>query len=384
MRICFLNLPIEHYSPVSGGAISTIIMETAGELIRAGHEVTVITPDDGGSVYDVGAVIRIGTTRPPNFWRRRLEAARSRMRGWDWPFYGPYLRAVRDALGRLPRPPEAIVMFNDLVSPVHIRRCVPAARLVVWLQNEQLTRSRKVAAAIATTDHFLACSGYIRDWTMAVHGVPPDRISVAGSGVNTTTFRPRPGFDGVPDGPLRVLYVGRLDRNKGPDIAADAVLELRREGRPVSLTIAGGRWWFGPAEDPDPYVRLLRAKAALVEASLLGHVDRAGLPAVYREHDVVCVLSRSNEPFGLVVLEAMASGCAVVASDRGGLPEACGGAALLVPPSVAAVTAALRELVREPETLARLKRMALDRSASAPWSRTASTVLATVDPRSDP
>ena len=65
-------------------------------------------------------------------------------------------------------------------------------------------------------------------------------------------------------------------------------------------------------------------------ATYLGHVDRHAVPGLVRGHDVVCVLSRSNEPFGLVVLEGMASGCAVIASKRGGLPEACGEAAMLV------------------------------------------------------
>ena len=98
---------------------------------------------------------------------------------------------------------------------------------------------------------------------------------------------------------------------------------------PISLTVAGGLWFYGHGDEMnDPYFRLLKSKMDAAEASCLGHVVRAEVPELIRDHDVVCVLSRSQEPFSLVALEAMASGCAVIASNRGGLPEACGGSGL--------------------------------------------------------
>ncbi|MGA2163148.1 MAG: hypothetical protein ABSH36_01610, partial [Solirubrobacteraceae bacterium] len=56
----------------------------------------------------------------------------------------------------------------------------------------------------------------------------------------------------VVDAP-RVLFLGRIDPNKGPDIAADAVATLRAEGLQVKLTVAGGLWFYGHGremEDP--------------------------------------------------------------------------------------------------------------------------------------
>jgi glycosyltransferase involved in cell wall biosynthesis len=104
-----------------------------------------------------------------------------------------------------------------------------------------------------------------------------------------------------------------------------------------------------------------------------------------REHDIVCVLSRSEEPFGLVALEAMASGCAVIASPRGGLPEACGGAALLADPDdLPAIIDAMRKLVTDPDFLARTKRQSVERAARAPWSACAQLVEEACAPSSRP
>src|SRR3954453_5564835 len=64
VKICFVNMPIEYYSPVSGGAISTIIAELAEELVGLAHGVTVLTYTDdqvhvAGEVVDLGPIPRL-------------------------------------------------------------------------------------------------------------------------------------------------------------------------------------------------------------------------------------------------------------------------------------------------------------------------------------
>jgi len=118
----------------------------------------------------------------------------------------------------------------------------------------------------------------------------------------------------------------------------------------------------------DPYFRTLKEKMDAVNAQYLGYVTRPKVPNIVREHDVAFVLSRSNEPFGLVSLEAMASGCAVIASNRGGLPEACGGAAMLVDPDEPdAVVKLLRKLARDSDLLNVWKQRAVSHASRASW-----------------
>jgi glycosyltransferase involved in cell wall biosynthesis len=375
MHIAFLNVPIEFYSPVSGGALATVIAQMAKAMIVRGHQVTVLTPVNGDPVYPFGKVIPVDAKRIEDLNRinRKLSSLRRRFEGWDLPVYEVYLRSSLRELRRLRPAPAAVVLLNDMVAPKYVKRILPNARILVWFHNEWRTNSRNVATAAACTDRFLTCSDYIRKWMANTTGIPLCKFVVAPNGVDLDAFTPNSaGADQTGEG-LRVLFIGRIDPNKGPDIVADAVSVLRAEGVPIRLTVAGGLWFYGHGNEmANPYFRSLKEKMTVAGASYLGHVTRPQVPAMVREYDVVCVLSRANEPFGLVVLEAMASGCAVVASNRGGLPEACDDAAILVnPDEFDSVVSALRLLATNRRILESYKQKSLARAARSSWSQCA-------------
>lgn len=131
------------------------------------------------------------------------------------------------------------------------------------------------------------------------------------------------------DGPLRVLYVGRLSPRKGPDLVIEAASLLRDRGREVSVTLLGavftGYEW---------YERDLRAQADSAGVS----VDFAGFHSeiwpFLADADVLVVPSRVDEPFGNTAVEGVLAQRPVIASDSSGLREAAGGyeTARLVPP----------------------------------------------------
>lgn len=369
MRICFINPPGEYYSPVSGGAISTIIMEMSRELIARGHHVLVATEVNGDEPYGVAKIapLHLPVRQELPWLRRAVSSLRRRIYGWDLPGYDDYRNEITKVTAEWQ--PDATIVFNDLVSPAALRKVLPRSRIAVWFQNEWRTRQRSLSRTRAATDRFFACSQYIRHWTAVEHDIPLSAIRVIPSGVNLDTFQPGP--EPRPKGaPLRVLFLGRLDPNKGPDLVADAVAELQRSGVPICLTVAGGLWWYGHGREMEnPFFRDLKTKMDDAHATYAGHVQRPCVPKLLREHDVVCVLSRSNEPFALVTLEAMASGCAVVASDRGGLPEACSGAAMLVDPdNFCAVVSCLRSLAEDPALLEKQKARSLGRARQASWA----------------
>lgn len=375
MNVCLLNMPIEFYSPVTGGAIATVIMQTARALESWGHRVSVVTPVDG-ETYQVGEVIPVSVRKRDDlsFLQRRWAALRAKLNGWDWPYYHHYLAAFTKTLASLAPKPDVVIIFNDLVSSKYVKRLLPGTRVIVWLHNEWRTR-HDVAETARSTDVFLTCSHYIKDWTQQEHPLFASKLVVALNGVDLDAFHPRTDYL-KPTPTVRVLVIGRIDPNKGPDIAADAVAVLRAQNLPVTLTVAGGLWFYGKSDPSnDPFFRVLEPKMRAANAEYLGHVARPEVPELVREHDVVMVLSRSQEPFGLVVLEAMASGCAVVASNRGGLPEACGEAGLLVDPdNFEAVTDALRRLVTDREFLREQKEKSVRRAARASWSECAAVV----------
>jgi D-inositol-3-phosphate glycosyltransferase len=148
-------------------------------------------------------------------------------------------------------------------------------------------------------------------------GADRSRVAVVPCGVDTTRF--------APDGPVaprtgrpRILYVGRLVERKGIGNLITALAEVPG----AELLIAGG-----PAPDKlslDPEVARLRALAGRQGVTdrvrLLGRVDQADLPALYRSADVVACVPW-YEPFGIAAVEAMACGRPVVVTAVGGLTD---------------------------------------------------------------
>ncbi len=371
MHVCFLNMPIEYYSPVSGGAVATIIMQTAKELLARGHKVTVLTPTNGDPIYPVGEIVPLDAKQRDQLSlpQRALSRLRHETWAWDYAYYEYYLASFRRALRRLTPAPDAVICFNDLVSPWYIRLLLPDARILVNLQNEQGTRQRGIGGAIRAVDTFVACSRHIRNWTQQKYGVPDGKLAVINNGIDLEAFYPRADFLEPGQG-LKVLFIGRIDRNKGPDIAADAVAVLRREGLPLQLTVAGGLWFYGHGNEiADPFFRELTGKMEAAGADYRGHVTRPDVPALVRSQDVSCVLSRTHDPNPLVCLESMASGCAVIGADRGGIPDAFGEAGMLVDPDdFEAVVGHLRRLATDPSELAQQKQASVLRASRASWA----------------
>jgi starch synthase len=177
--------------------------------------------------------------------------------------------------------------------------------------------------AYESADAVIAVSeGMRRDVLAAYPGVPADRVHVVHNGIDTTLYQPDPGIDALrthgidPDRPY-VLFVGRVTRQKGVPHLVRAAAALREDAQLVLCA--------GEADTPE------------LDAEFRGLVDhlratRTGvvwIPQMLPRAEVVQLLTHATvfacpsvyEPLGIVNLEAMACGTAVVASDVGGIPE---------------------------------------------------------------
>jgi glycosyltransferase involved in cell wall biosynthesis len=147
-----------------------------------------------------------------------------------------------------------------------------------------------------------------------------------------------------------LLFVGRLVSDKGADDLVEALALLAAAGTRLGLTIVGE----GPERDALERLAARRGVSELVRfAGPLGDRDLAD---AYRRHRVAVVPSRYDEPFGIVALEAIACGCAVVGSRGGGLADAIGPCGVTYPNGdVAALAAAIREVAESSERQAALR-----------------------------
>ncbi len=186
---------------------------------------------------------------------------------------------------------------------------------------EPMWRDRAEAEIIQCSDAICVSCVEEEQQFRRLYGDPAGRIEIIAPGVEHALFAPGNraaarraiGFD--PDRPF-VLFVGRIQPLKGPDVAIQAVAALGRED--VQLALVGG------SSGRDGDLQAAEARALVAELGLHDQVSFIEpqphhiLSTWYRAADVVLVPSRS-ESFGLVALEAAACGAPVVASAVGGL-----------------------------------------------------------------
>lgn len=316
------------------------------------------------------------------------ETPHSEHRSISWPRLWTHLRLSVELKRRTPDvlfvpshvlplicPAPSVVTVHDLGYLVY-----PEAhrRFDRWYLNWTTRRHTRVAA------HLLADSEATREDLIRYYNADPEGVTVVYPGLDPdmhpvddprqiATVRAR--YDISDD---YVIHVGTLHPRKNIDRLLSAFERLQdlqptvRDTRfPVSntqLVLAGKPGWL--ADD-----LVARAEAMGDRVRLTGHVAQADLPALMAG---ACALAMPSlyEGFGFPVLEAMACGTPVVASNVSSLPEVAGDAALLVDPlNTAALADALARILTDDELRGELRRRGLERAHQFTWQRAAQQIL---------
>ncbi len=368
------------YPPFHGGGYGVLSHTVLDGLSRRGHAVAVLCTDGGVKGRADGDFAHHAQVwRDLDFARYGSAARLLRQRSRN-------LRAVREAIRRH-RPEYIYYHCGDGLGldayNAAISTGVPTAVLIgdAWLADlvrdpgyldpwtavwrrrpEPLPRRamrmglRAVASLTggASLEHVRSAERYHAISThlleqLVHHGVPRERCALLPSPLPAEYFEATPAVPKPSDSgsTLRALFVGRMQLEKGPDVAIRAVAEARRTGTDVALTLCGLRRGLAEAE----------LRALIAELGVAPHVrwaeaaDTPSLIELYRRHDLLLFPSRLVEGFGLVNAEAMACGLPVIGVPTGGaadiiLHERTG---LAVPVGDhGAMAAAITRIFREP------------------------------------
>jgi glycosyltransferase involved in cell wall biosynthesis len=237
---------------------------------------------------------------------RQLADFRPDVVGW-WAMGGMSLSLV-ERVRRDGRPATGVVIDDWMVYGPQVdgwlrlaRRLGPASRLMEALSGVPATVELGASGEWVFVSERTRRAAAAAGWTLP-------RTSVAHGGVDPARFEPVPPHSWS----WRLLYVGRIDPRKGIETALRAIAELPE----AYLTVVG-------SGDPE-HLRSLRALAAelgIENRVDFTHRDRDGIPQAYAAADAVLFPVQWEEPWGLVPLEAMASGRPVVATGAGGSGE---------------------------------------------------------------
>lgn len=376
--------PGDHFSPRTGSAIPTVVHGLATAAASEADPVPQIVVVDRLTMrprYDSAELIEYGRGPWLTGRDRRLDVIRARLGGSRRATarsFAPVAEAIRV------RPPGIVLAHN---APVLAGMLRDSPHRVMLYAHNDLLRTYTTAEAsrtLAAVDAIVCVSDPLAEQTRAQLPVSlANRVRVVPNGVDCAQFAP-PSSPAAPhrrppaapdtragrdDGRMHVGFVGRIIREKGPDVLVRAAGLLHRPD--LRFTLVGSQ---GFARDAplSPYERELRELADRSGADIRFEpfVDRTALPDLLRTFDVLVVPSRWAEPSGLTAGEGMATGLPVIASRIGGLPDVVGEAGILVPPDdPGALAAALSALADDPAERTRRGRMSRQHALEHDWSR---------------
>lgn len=314
MRVCLVS---SFYPPFVGGA-ETYVSNLARNLVVMGHEVTVLcsrTPLAQGITVDEGVqVVRMRV--PVFFYGTPLAIFPASFARGDYDvlhcnFPSPYFTAVTAGISKLRGIPSVLTWHNDLPAVTR------AASALVGLSNiASVAYLAPYSKIIATTSIYARNSKMLRREEKKVEVVP--------NGVDTAKFNPDVDCEWVKEkyhlkGCKTLIFVGALTTwhtYKGLEELLRAFALIRSKCENLKVLVVGGGNLMGY------YQQLAKQLLGGERVVFAGYVDDNALPACYAASDFAVLPSRdSSEGFGLVLLEAMACGLAVIGSAVGGIPE---------------------------------------------------------------
>jgi glycogen(starch) synthase len=315
------------YPPIVEGGLARHVAKLAQALVAEGVAVTVLTRGRVGDLpQEVRAGVRVHRVPEPRKPRDldafvewveamdqdMLDAGRALARkatfdvvhGHDW--------LVASAAARLAHELEL-----PYVTTVH---ATEHGRHQGWVDKHPQAHIHGVEAWMAQrADRVVVCSSYMRDHVADVFGVPDGRVEVIPNGIDPADLGCVDDLDALrarfaaPEDKL-VLLVGRLVYEKGFQLALDAL-------KPVIDRVGGVRFLVAGSGTHEAELKAQARRLGLTRhGTFLGWIGDDILHSLYRIADLTVVPS-IYEPFGLVALEAMASGCACIVADTGGLRE---------------------------------------------------------------
>lgn len=358
--------PGDHYSPATGSAPMTIIRQLALQHSKQGGRTLVAVSSGTRHDYDEGECVETGAPGAlPSRRRAALDAAlgmagmprRSKLRT-----YRPFSKAIPKDFG-------GYIFLHNAVAPIEeLSRHHTSAKTCLYAHNDLFrSYSKRELSRILRSAHRVICvSDFVASRLRSRTKHLPTDIRTILNGVDPSTFVPA---DNPPSGRPVVLFVGRVQAEKGPHILIEAMsrLKFREE---VTLRIVGSSG-FSPTDPLTPYERHLRDIAAPLgeRVEFIPFVDRESIVSHYQVATILCIPSDWEDPCPLTLPEGMACGLPVVASRRGGIPEVGSDAVQYFDPTrPAELTEILESLLQDEGTRTAMARRARARAEELSWA----------------
>ncbi|GGC51857.1 glycosyltransferase family 4 protein [Hoyosella rhizosphaerae] len=374
------------YPPVVVGGLGRHVHNLAIHLASAGHDVVVLSRQPSGTdstthpttdtVTENVRVIAVAEDPPHLIFEEDMLA-------WTLAMGHAMVRHGLSLLGSwqpdvihahdwlVAHPAIALAQHSGapLVATIH---ATEAGRHSGWISGKINRQVHSVEWWLANSaDAVITCSQSMRDEVVSLFGPALAVTTVIHNGIDTGTWTFQQRSQRT--GPATLLFAGRLEYEKGVHDAIAALADVRKTHPGTILLVAGTgtqRAWLEQEAIANKVDNAIVFLGSLNHDELLTYLHRA---------DAILLPSR-YEPFGIVALEAAASGTPLITSTAGGLGEAVidGVTGRTFPPGdVTALTSAIRNMLDEPELTQKMATAARERlTTEFEWSAVTDTTLA--------
>ncbi|AQP51123.1 glycosyltransferase [Tessaracoccus flavescens] len=383
MRVAFISLhtsPAERAGTADAGGMNVLIRALAGALRSIGVDVEFFTrrssPDQADTVtLDDGLVVHHVTAGPARpLPKSDIDAFIDEFRDNLGPLDAFDVVHSHHWMSGVAALPLARAAGIPHVMTFHSVAAHPNSSLREGEPAESPARLEGEIVCATQSDLIIAVSRHEAAVVIGRCQADPERVVVVRPGVDTELFHPAaPGSSWTPDGVAAgyLLFAARLQPLKAPDVAIEALALLPEAHRPELVVVGQSSADFADYESQ--LHRLVAERGLTEKVTFLPGQDRESFARILRHASLMLVPSHS-ETFGLVALEASASGVPVVAAAAGGLTEAvCNTHTGVLVPShePAAWAKAISSLLADPELRAQMSRTGRSRSLRMSWTHVA-------------
>ena len=355
---------VSPYDYAYPGGVMAHIFHLSQHLIKAGHEIKIIAPlSSPPAILDKG-FIRLGRSVPVPTGG---STARISLSVWLEPRIKRLLREENFDVIHLHEPlaPVIPLLILHLSQAVNVGtfHAFHGSSRVYWLSKHMLRRSHdRLDGRIAVSSPALGfvSKHFPGDYRVIPNGIEFNRFS--------KPARPLRDFQ---DGKLNILFVGRLEKRKGLRYLLGAYGKLKWKHPNTRLIVVG-------PGNPEPEAYRFIAERNIEDVVLVGGVSYEDLPRYYQAADIFCSPATGKESFGIVLLEAMAAGKPIVATNIEGYASVMSHReeGLLVPPkSEEALEEALNTLLADSALREEMGARGTQKAPHYDWERVTARII---------
>ena len=273
----------------------------------------------------------------------------------------PYLKNI---LKEIKNKYDYILIENRPEFAIPIIASSPKSKIFIHLHNDYLaTKSKENERILQKCSKIIVVSDYIKRNIVSTWGdLAISKCIVLYNGIKDRFHNENAV---IKSDKFSVVFHGRVSKDKGTDILVESIALINNPN--IELKIIGGSWY--DAKIKDDYMNTLKSiiNKSDIDVRFTGYIAYENIPRELSTADLIVLPSIWEDPFPLVVLEAMAAGKLIITTNSGGIIEAVGDTAIVIDKNlgrnflVQSISEKILDVKENPNKYSHLKDMTYDR-----------------------